>query len=185
MIGRGMAKRCLEPIWRNGKDPKSSALDEDAEGPAEVFGMGQGLKLARAGGNPWFERGVAGTHPLDDAGQEPSLRPEFLGAQSFRLAGILDGAEVHMGGEVLFAGPREEVGGQMMMVICAQGAVLPFRREKFPARQPVIECDEFAGLQRARGLPPPIHSRRADFGGEAVGQYVQQFTRECQASVHY
>src|SRR5882724_9732184 len=146
MIGRGMAKRCLEPIWRNGKDPKSAALDEDAEGPAKMFRMGQRLKLARTGGNPLFERRVADAHAFDNAGQKPALRHEFVRPQALRFACIADGAEVHVGGDVLFTGLREQVASQMMTKVRAQGAVLSFRRNKFLRRQPIIKRDQSSNL---------------------------------------
>src|SRR5882724_7966525 len=96
--GRGPRKRG----WSNSiAEPhvpaESAALDENAEGAAKMFRVGEGLKLAGAGGNPWFERRVADTHPLHDAGQEPSLRHKFFCPQSFCLADIANGAEVDMG----------------------------------------------------------------------------------------
>ena len=113
-------------------------MDEDAEGAAEVFGMGQGLELARA-------LGVEGREPalghglLQDSREKPGLGAQGFGLQAGGFAGLLDGGEIDVRGEVLFAGMGEQIVRDMVAMIGPQGAVEARGRNHFLRRIAIVD----------------------------------------------
>ena len=108
----------------------SPLLSEHAEEVTQMFGMGEGLKLARAGGEPFTEFRIFFLHPDRDVGEKLCLGDQAFRSQSNGLARRDERGEIHMGGEVLFAGPCQEIADWMMLVIGAQGPLSTFGREK-------------------------------------------------------
>lgn len=67
-----------------------------------------------------------------DTGQKLCLRGKDFLLESGGFTGCLNCSKVDVRGEVLFAGVGEQIVGELMMPIGAQGSVRPLRSEKFP-----------------------------------------------------
>ena len=72
--------------------------------------MGQGLKLASALRRPFPEACLPVPRPLGDLCQKLHLRHEGFRFQTGGFSGGTECGEIHMGGKILFARIREQVG---------------------------------------------------------------------------
>ena len=90
--------------------------------------------------------------------------------QAGGFSGGLQGGEIDVGCEVLFAGVRQEVGIELMLVVGAEGAVGSVGCEEFFGGEAVIEREQFATAQRVSGLGPPLFGGGTGVENEAVGE---------------
>ena len=151
-------------------------MDEHTEGATELVGMREGLKLARLfGGECPAGNGPTGAQ---DSGEKIRLRNAGFSLEPLTFAGPLQGAEINVGGDVLFTGRRQHVVHQLVLPVGPQGSVGALRREEFLREQSVIERDEQATIERHRGLFPPVDGRRAKLGLESVRQHVAKLRRQ-------
>ncbi len=120
-----------------------------------MFGMREGLKLARAAGIPFrktfFPRG-----PFQNAREKLRLRLKTFRGQPGCFTGLLDCGKIDVRGQILFAGIRQQVIADLMPEIGAKRAVRARRRKSFSLRESVINRHQLAVSQTSGGLMPPL-----------------------------
>ena len=140
--------------------------------------MRQGLKCSRMLCNPFSRQWIFFAQPLHDFREEFCLGREGFGFQAFGLSGGADRGKIDLRGEVLFARPRQQIGFQMMTIICPQRSIPSLRGEELLLLESVIEGQQLAIFQRPRRLPPPFFGGVADLSRKTVGQDLQQTGRQ-------
>ena len=89
-----------------------------------MFGMRQGLELARLARIP--VPSPRASKAFHDPRQEPRLRYQIVGFQAGGFSRVLQGREIDVRGEVLFAGAGQQIVARMMPVISPQRSRLSF-----------------------------------------------------------
>ena len=138
-----------------------------------MFGMGECLKLADLlgvqAGKGRFLHG-----PAEDAREELRLGAKIFRAQSGGFTGSLNGGEIDVRGQILFAGMREQIVADAMAVIGAQRAARAGGGNHLRIGEAVINGEQLAVLQIAGGLTPPVLGGGTGFNRVAIGQDVQE-----------
>lgn len=164
---------CYNPASLN----ELTRLDEYSEGPAQMVRVREGLELADLLGGQLLKRTLL-VRLFQNADQELWLGAEDIGLETDRFAGSLDGGEIDVGGEVLFAGTREQIVTDAMPMIGAHGAAGASGRKYFFIGEAIINGEQFAMRQRLSGGAPPAFGGGRGFDGVIVRQHVQEFGRK-------
>ena len=160
----------IEPSCNARLNRFDRGLHQHAEGAAQMFGMREGLKLARLAAvhspkefvsrRP-FPESASGIAPASEniSVFNPASSPAFW------MRGKID-----VRGQVLFAGVGQKIVADMMAEIGAQRAARARGRKQFVGGEAVVNRQQFAALQNARGFAPPVFGGGRSFDGVAVGQ---------------
>ena len=108
--------------------------------------MRQRLKLPGPDGGPIAKDPLPFRRPglADDARQEHFLRNQRVGLQTGLLAGSADSGKIDVRGQVLLPGISQQVWGDLVTAIAAQGALGALRPEGLSVPIAIINGKEFA-----------------------------------------
>ena len=166
-------------LWP-GRATLRPGLNEDAKSAAQVFGMGEGLELAVLFGVPLAE-GIVLERLIEDTGQELGLGAKTFRLQAGGFAGALDGREIDVGGQVLFAGMCQEIIADVVTMIGAKRPAGAAGRKQFGIGEAIINRHELPICQGPGGSAPPILGGGTGFNGIEVRQHFLKLRRYAQA----
>ena len=135
-----------------------------------MFRMRERLKLPRAAGVP-FGKGIFRDGLLENTREKPRLRAKIHGLQSAGLARILNGREIDVRGQILFARIGQQIVGDMVAMIRAKRAAKAGRRKHFVTSEAVVKRQQFAARQNSGGGAPPSFGGRTGFDDVAIRQH--------------
>ena len=136
--------------------------------------MRQRLELAGAAGAP-FAKGFVPHGFFQNAGKKLRLCLKTFGRQSGGFANLLNGGKIDVGGQILFAGIRQQIVADVMPEIRAERALRARGRKKFVGGQAIINREQSSARQTSGGLTPPVFGGGRSLDGVVVGQNGLQF----------
>ena len=166
----------MPDVWDSSMLVNSSggfALHEHAERAAQMFGMRERLKLARARRVP-FTEGIFFHRGGENAREKLRLRGKNFGRPTSFFANFLDRGKIDVRGQILFADIREQIVAHAMAMIRAQRSAQSARRKYFIRAETIINRHQFSIFKNARRRAPPIFGGGRGFNRVTIRQNFQK-----------